>query len=760
MDIPTEFLPGFKGIRQFNSLWKEAEASEQSGPQLAALFTCQSCPLSEKNLQIILKGTFTRYCYFYLYKKVQLLLNEEILRIQVETHCAGFINDFVKNICSKGKISKNAEDPEGCISTLMLLLSEKVFKAYLSEFDFQCLLRLPFITVDVVKRIIEISEEGTFDISSQTQILIHDLQKQNPENMTLKEIGVWVNAAYERRVGRLMQDGLFENTNVIMDRLNCLTSFPTPFHRSSYGSGVYPYTAVEMVFNSISGIIRRKSNWRAKCCNAEIVQKWRDELINQIPDGRIFELVVEHLCALKEIGRDHHFEVSPVEKVFQSDSIVTPEIRNDLKRLVGILERSNPIDFHPGSNDTVVDIVHPSLYPAVAGLSRVRSRPTCSLMKSYFQDLGSLGLPTLSFKENRSKEYGWSKEYCWLPAEFHVNKSGGVTVNSYINNLHPVLHHELYGVIAQIFAAAVPVVEQALSTIVINPKKVLPLRLIPAPEKHVMYDPTEYEKLDFNDDEVMEEYYDNRVPLSFPLPDHFPLGSFEHYAKPKVSLRDKHLQVIVKIASIELTPDKPVYEGGTWHVEGMRNEDIVCSVIHYYSCENITESKLEFRQEVCEPMYEQNDHRGPEVLYHMRDEDPLNQHLGHVVAEEGRTIVFPNTLQHCVSRFELKDHSLPGHRKILVYFLVNPLSPITSTASIPPQQRDWVAFESDSHLHHVLHYFALPDDVVALVYEYLDYPLSRHDAEVIRERLMHERSYFVDALTAETFERPFSLCEH
>jgi hypothetical protein len=31
---------------------------------------------------------------------------------------------------------------------------------------------------------------------------------------------------------------------------------------------------------------------------------------------------------------------------------------------------------------------------------------------------------------------------------------------------------------------------------------------------------------------------------------------------------------------------------------------------------------------------------------------------------------------------------------------------------------------------------------------------------VIRERLMHERSYFVDALTAETFERPFSLCEH
>lgn len=29
------------------------------------------------------------------------------------------------------------------------------------------------------------------------------------------------------------------------------------------------------------------------------------------------------------------------------------------------------------------------------------------------------------------------------------------------------------------------------------------------------------------------------------------------------------LQVIVKIASIELTPEKPEFPGGSWHVEGM-----------------------------------------------------------------------------------------------------------------------------------------------------------------------------------------------
>ena len=30
----------------------------------------------------------------------------------------------------------------------------------------------------------------------------------------------------------------------------------------------------------------------------------------------------------------------------------------------------------------------------------------------------------------------------------------------------------------------------------------------------------------------------------------------------------KTMQVIVKLANIELTPDKPDYAGGTWHVEG------------------------------------------------------------------------------------------------------------------------------------------------------------------------------------------------
>lgn len=38
--------------------------------------------------------------------------------------------------------------------------------------------------------------------------------------------------------------------------------------------------------------------------------------------------------------------------------------------------------------------------------------------------------------------------------------------------------------------------------------------------------------------------------------------------KEKFASLGRPLQVIVKLANIELTPEKPDYEGGSWHIEG------------------------------------------------------------------------------------------------------------------------------------------------------------------------------------------------
>lgn len=54
--------------------------------------------------------------------------------------------------------------------------------------------------------------------------------------------------------------------------------------------------------------------------------------------------------------------------------------------------------------------------------------------------------------------------------------------------------------------------------------------------------------------------------------EYFEPGTSELKAEKTVDLKRDYthrgLQVIVKLANIELTPEKPEYEGGTWHVEG------------------------------------------------------------------------------------------------------------------------------------------------------------------------------------------------
>jgi hypothetical protein len=54
------------------------------------------------------------------------------------------------------------------------------------------------------------------------------------------------------------------------------------------------------------------------------------------------------------------------------------------------------------------------------------------------------------------------------------------------------------------------------------------------------------------------------------------------------------VEVADSLAS-HLTPEEPQYTGGSWHIEGMLNESIVATGIHYLTSENITSSKLSFR---------------------------------------------------------------------------------------------------------------------------------------------------------------------
>lgn len=69
--------------------------------------------------------------------------------------------------------------------------------------------------------------------------------------------------------------------------------------------------------------------------------------------------------------------------------------------------------------------------------------------------------------------------------------------------------------------------------------------------------------------------------------------------------------------------------------------------------------------------------------------DPAIQESGKIKCKEGRTIIFPSTVQHRIESTELLDKSKPGALKFMSFFLVDPNIRIISTANVPPQRLDW-----------------------------------------------------------------------
>ena len=363
-------------------------------------------------------------------------------------------------------------------------------------------------------------------------------------------------------------------------------------------------------------------------------------------------------------------------------------------------------------------------------------------------------------------EYHTSAKYAWLPTDFHVSDDGSVRCLSYINNLHTTQHAVMYPLLERVVPRFIPLFERVLTSLRQPQQEKVPVASWYKAEEEAQYEAEraakranagENEEEDDEDEEEENGGWEQKRTIHQPEVPPFALPP-PHAPATFVSLRNRRLQLIIKLADIVLTPDHPSYAGGVWHVEGMRNECIVASGIAYYDQSNIGPSSLAFRTAVGEPQYEQNDDRGVEAIYGLKNEEALVQPLGAVDTCNGRCIAFPNIYQHRVAPFSLLDPTQPGHRSILVAFLVDPAISVISTSRVPPQQKEWMALsDSGSALTDAL---AGTRVLSELVPEYVDWPMTRAEVEQHREKLMHERKYFVAENTKTVFEREFSLCEH
>ncbi|KAJ8322670.1 hypothetical protein O5D80_008212 [Batrachochytrium dendrobatidis] len=497
-------------------------------------------------------------------------------------------------------------------------------------------------------------------------------------------------------------------------------------------------TLVEMRYIQYLQSILCKPMWWIDITNQHIVEQWRADSLDQNISPSTFNLALEQLRVfVKQLvcsGSDGLGTIvpGPVELTYILDNGIPDNVYTRLM--------TNVSDIEHGSNHNTGQMVHnlidASMYSVVYGQTmiaplRIRLKYTtmvpCDILLST-RLVSSVPIIDGDFEFI-------SRKFQWLPSEFRVEQDGSVTINSYINNLNPIWHRDMYKCIAKIFKCFVPMFESLFRTM--DPM----FKYIDICNRTKGYKPPSQ-----SDHDDMQP--DTRVirPVYVPtLPEHF--QSKYESAKP-VSLRGRNLQVIVKLTNIQLTPSKPKYNEGNWHIEGPINESIVATGLYYYDVENITTPKLDFREAVSWYHYQGASDMYWKDVYGIDQESPHSQYIGSLEVPNGRCVVYPNRYQHKEQSFELADPTQPGHCKILTFFVVNPVCRIVSTAHVAPQQPQWY----NSSLDKTPILPELWNDAT----QYIQGVQSPAKAKHYRDELTSDRTRITAAYNKKLYERKYS----
>ena len=143
--------------------------------------------------------------------------------------------------------------------------------------------------------------------------------------------------------------------------------------------------------------------------------------------------------------------------------------------------------------------------------------------------------------------------------------------------MHPALEKPIYGLLAKLITSSIPLWNLTLAPLADSEFRhgrrihFTDCEYDPDPENGPETDGPQQIPDEDEDDywERRDEWYRETRRLVLPEPS----GPFSPLPEPaKFDLKARYgkrgLQVVVKLANIELTPEKPEYEGGSWHVEG------------------------------------------------------------------------------------------------------------------------------------------------------------------------------------------------
>jgi hypothetical protein len=341
--------------------------------------------------------------------------------------------------------------------------------------------------------------------------------------------------------------------------------------------------------------------------------------------GPLVELVEAHRSKLVREG------------VFTETGTVPAELSTRLGAFVDKLNAESIADYHPGSNNVVRDIVHPSLFPFVEGVSTVTG------LAGDFAKVGGNSLEG-NRKDMWGRPYETSK-YQWLPSEVLVSDTGKCKFETYINNLDQKKHDGIYLALEELLSRCLPLLEASWAH----------GSSIEVADSDEDFDDSDMEA---GDPKEMEDR----------------------------SLRNRTIQVITKIVDFEL-PAGGKHEG-VWHVEGMSHENIVATAEYILQKDDcLSGGNLEFQRQFTRgeggSMFRGFSQCRPSSLNYLVEKGLVP--LGHLPLPVGRLASWPNSHVHRVTELRNTGSAL-AKRRIVVFWLINPDVRIVSTKNVTPQQ--------------------------------------------------------------------------
>jgi hypothetical protein len=524
-----------------------------------------------------------------------------------------------------------------------------------------------------------------------------------------------------------------QNTNKIANNIyDWRTSFPTVFDIfDNELQCPYPKTALEKEIMNYSRTIRSHSDWHEKIKLPEFVAEMTSKLENKGVDDAIITYVFAELKQHYADLIDGSIFPALADGVYQADNIISEELKNNLLQGTHkVLSNEGESNFRGTKrvyfrrDNPQSDVINPTLCCLHKEESSVQEEPIRlnqivekdPVWTPPVYDGRPISEPKTDSSDSDSEDYsinsdddlsspekmnGKLAKYQWLPADFYIDDNGKVTIESYINNLHPVTYSDFYDTIGKIFEQFIPLFNKTL-TDVLNPR------------------PNSIQYEDF-DDEIMALNESQRSVTRENMPEVPEFRSNKVTPRAVVDLKGRRVQVIVELLSwMQMEP--------SWKIDGLDHERIIATGIYCYESNDVP-LHIEFNEVIAAPFSEPRDTE----VFGFAVGCPLIQQRGFLSLKTDRCAVYPN-LWRQRPVWGTKENPTAS---LLKFYLVDLATPIISTKNVVPQQSNWL-LDHRSILEGT--YLAtLPPELLQIIFRYShfgwDYPTAiSHKKLAVEER--------------------------